>query len=219
VNMKVCTKCNIPKPFPTEFYKDRRIKSGYAARCCDCDKKYPRKIYRCTFRKRHPEYQKQRSQSHSYPLTERQKEYRKTEEWRKKERDYRRSYLSNRRKTDPKYIIWKAEKDRLYRSTEKGKMRNARSKACRKRRDIIHNLTSKEWANILFAFDEKCAYCGSSTKITIDHFIPLFYGGQTVKGNIVPACNICNSRKQAKLPSEWCTNEQFIRVRDILKSL
>jgi len=51
-----------------------------------------------------------------------------------------------------------------------------------------------------------CYYCrrkvGSST-LTMDHLVPLGRGGRSVRGNVVPACKECNTRKKARLPVEW----------------
>lgn len=43
-------------------------------------------------------------------------------------------------------------------------------------------------------FDGKCAYC-PATASTWDHVIPVSLGGQTIPGNILPACQPCNSSK------------------------
>ena len=51
-----------------------------------------------------------------------------------------------------------------------------------------------------------CHYCGrqvGSRSLTLDHVIPLIRGGRSVRGNMVPACKDCNSKKQALLPWEW----------------
>jgi 5-methylcytosine-specific restriction endonuclease McrA len=37
----------------------------------------------------------------------------------------------------------------------------------------------------------------------MDHLVPLGRGGRSVRGNVVPACKDCNSRKQSLLPVEW----------------
>jgi 5-methylcytosine-specific restriction endonuclease McrA len=37
----------------------------------------------------------------------------------------------------------------------------------------------------------------------MDHLIPLIRGGRSVRGNMVPACKDCNSKKQSSLPWEW----------------
>ncbi len=37
----------------------------------------------------------------------------------------------------------------------------------------------------------------------MDHIVPLSRGGRSRRGNVVPACKDCNSRKQHLLPTEW----------------
>lgn len=51
-----------------------------------------------------------------------------------------------------------------------------------------------------------CHYCGRSIpprELTMDHIVPLSRGGRSVKGNVVPACKTCNSKKKQLLPMEW----------------
>ena len=52
----------------------------------------------------------------------------------------------------------------------------------------------------------RCHYCGMPTtpkELTMDHVIPLSRGGKSTKGNVVPACKICNNMKKQLLPMEW----------------
>ena len=51
-----------------------------------------------------------------------------------------------------------------------------------------------------------CYYCGEKTapqELTMDHIVPLSRGGRSVKGNLTPACNACNTQKKYLLPTEW----------------
>lgn len=51
-----------------------------------------------------------------------------------------------------------------------------------------------------------CFYCKKNVgreQLTMDHVVPLSRGGKTRKGNIVPACKECNSKKKYLLPIEW----------------
>lgn len=51
-----------------------------------------------------------------------------------------------------------------------------------------------------------CFYCGSHVgrlALTMDHIVPLARGGKAVRGNVVPACKDCNTRKKSMLPVEW----------------
>jgi 5-methylcytosine-specific restriction endonuclease McrA len=50
-----------------------------------------------------------------------------------------------------------------------------------------------------------CHYCQqrfSPTDLTMDHLVPLARGGKSTKGNIVPACQACNTKKKYALPWE-----------------
>lgn len=51
-----------------------------------------------------------------------------------------------------------------------------------------------------------CHYCGrqvGAKALTMDHLVPLIRGGRSTKGNIVPACKDCNTRKKHQLAFEW----------------
>lgn len=51
-----------------------------------------------------------------------------------------------------------------------------------------------------------CYYCGAPTppkELTMDHIVPVARGGKTTKGNVVPCCKACNTRKKQLLPMEW----------------
>lgn len=51
-------------------------------------------------------------------------------------------------------------------------------------------------------FEGKCAYCGKPAT-AFDHVAPVISGGETVPGNIVPACTSCNSSKKHRPLDEW----------------
>jgi len=60
-----------------------------------------------------------------------------------------------------------------------------------------------------------CHYCGrrcDPRELTLDHVVPLVRGGRSTRGNCVPACKDCNSRKQSLLPIEW--EEYLERLRN-----
>lgn len=51
-----------------------------------------------------------------------------------------------------------------------------------------------------------CYFCKNKypqKELTMDHIVPLIRGGKSRKGNIVPACRECNSKKKHMLPVEW----------------
>lgn len=48
----------------------------------------------------------------------------------------------------------------------------------------------------------RCAYCGSSKAMTIDHVLPRSRGGEWSWLNCVAACESCNNRKGDRTPTE-----------------
>jgi 5-methylcytosine-specific restriction enzyme A len=60
-----------------------------------------------------------------------------------------------------------------------------------------------------------CYYCRGKfppDELTMDHLVPLARGGRTTKGNVVPCCKECNSRKNYLLPIEW--QEYLEKIRN-----
>ena len=56
-----------------------------------------------------------------------------------------------------------------------------------------------------------CHYCGmkvSPRALTMDHIVPIIRGGKSSKGNVVPACKECNSKKKHSLLMEW---EEYLK--------
>ncbi|MFA4944634.1 MAG: HNH endonuclease [Lentisphaeria bacterium] len=52
----------------------------------------------------------------------------------------------------------------------------------------------------------QCHYCRRRVppkELTMDHVVPIIRGGCSTKGNVVPACKACNSKKKHLLPVEW----------------
>lgn len=74
---------------------------------------------------------------------------------------------------------------------------------------VVQQLTESQWRDTLDQFHHRCAYCGrklgyskGELRPTMDHIIPLSRGGLHTKENVVPACQHCNSSKNAKTPEE-----------------
>lgn len=64
-----------------------------------------------------------------------------------------------------------------------------------------NDFTEFEWYAMLVISRNRCYYCGEDMQNdpTRDHVIPISRGGENTKNNIVPACRMCNSRKQERL--------------------
>ena len=77
--------------------------------------------------------------------------------------------------------------------------------ALKHERARARELRARQWWKRRIA-DGMCYYCRRRVGIralSMDHIVPLSRGGRGVRGNVVPACKDCNSRKQSMLPVEW----------------
>ena len=63
--------------------------------------------------------------------------------------------------------------------------------------------TLQQWLAVVEFYGGRCAYCGETGPVEIEHKIPLSRGGTNDISNIVPACRRCNRRKLAKTDVEF----------------
>ncbi|NLV24365.1 MAG: HNH endonuclease [Deltaproteobacteria bacterium] len=86
----------------------------------------------------------------------------------------------------------------------------------RREKDKARELRKSRWWSQKTAAG-LCYYCGAEVapkELTLDHLVPLIRGGRSTRGNCVPACKECNSRKKYLLPLEWEEHLQRIRNRE-----
>lgn len=68
----------------------------------------------------------------------------------------------------------------------------------------VKDFTFADWHKVVAEFDSRCAYCmRKMRRLTRDHVVPLFKGGNHTISNIVPACRSCNSSKGTNTLEEW----------------
>ena len=85
----------------------------------------------------------------------------------------------------------------FYAPIDPGLLRRERAKA----RELRHS----QWWKRRIA-PGACYYCRRQVgagALTMDHIVPLGRGGRSARGNVVPACKECNTRKQSLVPVEW----------------
>lgn len=63
--------------------------------------------------------------------------------------------------------------------------------------------------DILDAWDNTCAYCGSDRAHTLDHVIPRAKGGGTKRGNLLACCPTCNLAKSDTNWMLWYRSQTF----------
>lgn len=56
---------------------------------------------------------------------------------------------------------------------------------------------------VLEFLGDRCVYCGSEEFKRWDHLVAVTRGGETVAGNLVPACAACDDSKQAEEFDVW----------------
>jgi len=86
----------------------------------------------------------------------------------------------------------------------------------RQEKDKARELRKSRWWSNRIA-QGCCHYCGGKflpDELTMDHIVPVIRGGKSSRGNLVPACKECNSRKKYLLPMEW---EEYLKGFSVCK--
>jgi len=217
--LKTCVKCQLVKP-GIEFNVSRGTKDGLGFRCKACqredyaslDKSRLKAVRAAWYAKKKDKLKPTRA---AYRLENKARIRAKEAERRKKNAakekarhaDY---YLRNKAKAQAWHAAkWKKNKEKIYAKATEWRKKNPHKVAVlmqRRRARIaaaLATLTAEQWAAILELYEGKCAYCGKPGKMTMDHVIPVSRGGGTTADNVVPACQSCNSSKNARTLQEW----------------
>lgn len=105
---------------------------------------------------------------------------------------------------------------RLY-TRQKSKRRKAMMRG-----SVAIQATGKQVRMRFQQFDNRCAYCGVTGDLHIEHVVPISKGGTHAIGNIVPACCDCNYSKKAHEVESWYRQQSFfseLRWRRICRVL
>lgn len=217
-----CNICGYALP-EDQFNKDRIHLSGKTGRCKSCEAQYKKKYceehrdriekYKLENRERilankRLSYQKNkehcREYSSAWRAANKERSLRNIKLWREGNKDYHRKYARVWRKAHPERVVQQLQKRRA------------------KKEGLLSSYTPEEWVEAKNYFDNRCAYCGSGTELTQDHFIPLSAGGEYTINNIIPSCRSCNCRKSKSDFFEWYEKQPFfmeMRKKRILKYL
>ena len=141
-------------------------------------------------------------------------EYLKTPEGKAEQKALAADYSKHRYKTD-------------WRTNYIQKEKNQRKKKRNRFNIYVEKKSPEQAISRLLAFDNCCAYCGTSLtmlSVEFDHVIPSSNGGPDIWANIIPACHDCNQSKRSQDMSKWYKNQTFYsdqrlkRIKEVLAS-
>ena len=115
--------------------------------------------------------------------------------------------------------VIKGNKER-YATDVRAETTRAASRRCMHvRRSTFGSFTQEQWQEALAYFDNKCAYCGSAGKLTVEHIVPVSTFGTSFIHiyNIIPACPHCNSSKRDTDILTWFPRQTFYSEEKLLK--
>ena len=153
------------------------------------------KAYNRAYRLAH--YEKAQARDRLYHATHQEERNAKSRAYhlmhREERKAYSRAYLTTHKEERKVYnYIWANTHREMRRLQEHRRRARKMSSPC--------TATAEHEQAIKAAYKYKCAYCGKrSTKLTIDHVIPLAKNGGHTPENLVPACKSCNSAKKDRL--------------------
>lgn len=93
--------------------------------------------------------------------------------------------------------------NRKYNTSKKGKENSHRGKQKHRALKLNATIGPIDEAAIYEQCGNKCTYCGSKEKLSLDHVVALAAGGVHTQENLTVACKSCNSSKGAKPVAEW----------------
>lgn len=188
---KKCSSCNVEKDI-NDFHK--RTENGINGRKSSCKT--------CRNAKRR-----------QYAAANRDKETQRMAKWRREnpkkklaaDREWRAKNPDKVKLSDKK---WKAKnRDKL--SAQKSKRRALRI-------GLNEKFDALDRIEVFRRFDNKCFYCCTTDDLTIDHHIPLSCGKILSHSNAVVLCRSCNSSKGTRIPGEFYSIDQIIKLNNIL---
>jgi len=224
MSKKTCTKCGESFPATLEYFgRQSKGKNGLDSRCKLCSAKQRKQWYADN-----REYNKQ------YYARNRESSLASSKQWRKDNpllsKQYGKQwYIDNKELTAQRAKKW-GEDNPDSRSVSKRKwIKNNHDKVNiltqgrrARKRELPSTLTTEQWETIKQYFNDKCAYCGESKPLTVEHFVPVSKLGELSTNNILPACSSCNSSKGAKDFRVWYPEFKHyskLREQEILKYL
>lgn len=228
---RTCTQCGETKPlsgFRKYKYKDGTKPTAWCRSCLNAYSREHNKKPEVRERRRQRDWFRYHHTIKTNPVLlekeqERKREYNGREDVKAALRERSKAWAqANPERVRSNQKRWKEENRdrarvywRAYYQTPYGRMCH-RLQQCKRRAAIKGSectLTGKQWDAIHEAWGGRCAYCGTTVHITVDHVVPIMRGGAHASHNVVPACRSCNSRKSDRSAEEFLGGDyvEFLR--------
>jgi 5-methylcytosine-specific restriction endonuclease McrA len=127
-----------------------------------------------------------------------------TQKWREENRDRNSVYKHSDRNRANSRAYYHRNKDRAkanakqYRQLNKDKVNAKTHRRRAKKKGNGGSFTSLEWRSLCRKYRYRCLRCGKrepDIKLTVDHVLPIQFGGTNTIDNIQPLCGECNTSK------------------------
>jgi len=188
---KVCSECGLDRP-AVEFYNEPKKNDGLSYACRGCT------IIRST------EWVAKNPEKARALWDRKNKKYAEDGRYRIYARRWRARHPNSRKE----YYHRNFERDR-----DKLWLRDQRRRA--RLAGLPWNFSKEDKADVMEMFEHKCAFCGSTEELTMEHVIPVHrrdvLNPGTVRGNIIPLCKLCNDSKGTKLLEEYLLDPKMVR--------
>ena len=170
--MKKCNKCGVNKEF-TEFYKDKRMRSGFGSKCKACKKAYKEankeKIaeYRKAYQEANKEKINETNRAYKEANKEKIKEYRKAYKEANKEKikQYKREYLNKRLNTDTLFKLSQNVRNLI---------RNSINRGGYSKRTKTNNILGCRFEHLINHLNNNpYGFIYGDSDLDIDHIVPL----------------------------------------------
>lgn len=172
---KKCSKCKVPKALD-QFSKRATSKDGLQSQCKACVN-----AYNCEYHVDNLDKEHARSRKYHVATRKRRQEYKRN--W----------YANNRERQRESNHNWRVDNHEA--SNLIWHRRRALKKGC-----DVRVITVKDYRRIM---SQPCYLCGIAPSTAEEHIIPLSRGGRHSIGNLLGACQPCNSRKKDRLLIEF----------------
>ena len=105
---------------------------------------------------------------------------------------------------------------KIYYANNKEKIAVYKRKRRARKFNVNENYTETDKKFTMDLFGNKCFRCNIVQDLCVDHHFPLSKGHALTRTNAVILCRSCNASKHDKLPKDFYTSKELIKVNSIL---